>query len=91
MFRASIAAAVTVFAVMTIVGSMTPAEAYPRAVRKACKFDYKRICPRYRVGTAKMRACMRSNVGQISRRCYRKLLDHGYGSRKRARARRRRR
>lgn len=85
------AGAITLFAAATILGSITPAEAIPRAVRSACKSDYKRICPRYRVGSSKMRSCMRSNVGQISSRCYQKLLDYGYADRNRSRSRRRRR
>jgi len=58
------------------------ANAYPSAVRKACKTDYKRLCPHYDVNSAKMRECMRSNVGQISPRCYDTLEAHGYGKRR---------
>lgn len=57
------------------------AEAYPRKVRRACKNDYKRLCPRYGVGSAKMRSCMRSKVGQIAPRCYDTLVRYGYGRR----------
>lgn len=60
---------------------LAPAEAYPAKVRRACKFDYRRICPRYKVGTSKMRSCMRSNVGQLSPRCYDTLVRYGYGRR----------
>jgi hypothetical protein len=59
----------------------SPAEAYPSKVRRACKTDYKRLCPRYKVGSSKMRSCMRSNVGQISPRCYDTLVRYGYGKR----------
>ncbi len=71
-----------------ISAALSPAEAYPRKVRRACKYDYKRICPRYRAGTAKMRSCMRSNVGQLSPRCYNTLVRYGYGKRGRGRRRR---
>jgi hypothetical protein len=63
--------------------ALSPAEAYPRKVRRACKYDYKRMCPRYKVGTAKMRSCMRSKVGQLSPRCYDTLVRYGYGKRRR--------
>ncbi len=72
-----------------LLGSYAPAEAVPRAVRRACKGDYKRICPHYRSGTAKMRSCMRANVGQISPRCYNTLLRYGYGGSRGKRRRRR--
>jgi hypothetical protein len=54
------------------------AEAVPRKVKRACKSDYKTLCPRYRAGTSKMRSCMRSNGSQLSWRCYEALRDHGY-------------
>ncbi len=63
----------------------SPAEAYPRKVRRACRTDYRRLCPRYKVGSSKMRSCMRSKVGQISPRCYDTLVRHGYGKRGRRR------
>jgi len=63
----------------------SPAEAYPSKVRRACRTDYKRLCPRYKVGSSKMRSCMRSKVGQISPRCYDTLVRYGYGKRGRRR------
>ena len=60
------------------------ASAYPAAVRSACKYDYKRLCPRYEIGTAKMRNCMRASVSGIAPRCYESLIKHGYAERRRA-------
>ena len=61
------------------------AGAVPRKVKKMCRSDYKSLCPRYKVGTSKMRSCMRSKGGQLSWNCYQALKDAGYvrGSRKR--------
>ena len=57
------------------------AEAYPSAVRKACKFDYKRLCPQYKPGTPKMSTCMKASVSGMTPRCYNKLVDYGYADR----------
>jgi len=81
----------TLVAAAITLATFTPADAVPRAVRRACKTDYKRICPHYRSGSAKMRSCMRANIGQISPRCYNKLIDYGYGGSRAKRNRRRRR
>lgn len=54
------------------------AEAVPRRVRRACRRDYKRLCPRYRAGTARMRNCMYAHGSEISYRCYEALSDYGY-------------
>jgi|GEM_PF-5732939 len=67
------------------------AEAVPRKVKRACKLDYKRLCPRYRSGTSRMRSCMRSHGGQLSWNCYQALKDYGYVRRSRGRKGRRRR
>ena len=92
LLRAALVATATVFVTTTFAAWMAPADAVPRAVKRACKYDYKRICPHYRAGSAKMRSCMRANVGQISARCYDKLVDYGYaGSRSKRRGKRRRR
>mgnify|MGYP001551448398 FL=1 len=66
---------------LVISAKFSPAEAYPRKVRRACRTDYRRLCPRYKVGSSKMRSCMRSKVGQISPRCYDTLVRYGYGKR----------
>ncbi len=85
--RRAIAAVIIGYGLMAGLAMYTTADAYPRAVRKACKYDYKRLCPHYKVSSAKMRACMRSNVGQISPRCYDTLIRYGYGKRGRGRRR----
>jgi hypothetical protein len=76
------------YGLITVHAGFMSADAYPRAVRKACKYDYKRLCPHYKVKSAKMRACMRSKVGQISPRCYDTLIRYGYGKKGRGRRRR---
>jgi hypothetical protein len=86
--RPAIAVAIIGYGLIIILASFMPADAYPRAVRKACKYDYKRLCPHYKVTSAKMRACMRSKVGQISPRCYDTLIRYGYGKRGSGRRRR---
>ena len=83
--RTLVALLALTFGAITIMSWLSPLEAYPGAVRRACKSDYKRLCPHYSVGSAKMRSCMRSKVGQISPRCYDKLVDYGYGRRGRRR------
>lgn len=69
-------------AVVTAVGlsaiTAAPAHAVPRKVRRACRSDYKSLCPRYKVGTSRMRSCMRANGSSLSWRCYEALRDHGY-------------
>ncbi len=73
----------TLAAAAVTMGTFTPSEAVPSAVRRACKYDYKRVCRHYKVGTSKMRNCMAANVGQLSPRCYNKLVQYGYGKRRR--------
>lgn len=52
--------------------------AVPAKVKRECRDDYKRFCPRYKVGTSRMQSCMRSNGSQLSWGCYEALRDHGY-------------
>ena len=69
-------------------------EAVPRKVKRACRGDYKSLCPRYRPGTSRMRSCMRAKGSQLSWSCYEALRDHGYvkrGARRSSRGRRGRR
>ncbi len=78
-------------ATATMVTFVEIANAVPRKVRRECKSDYKSLCPHYRVGTSRMRACMRSKGRQLSWGCYKALKDYGYvSSRKRSKRRRRR-
>ncbi len=66
------------------------ADAVPRRVKRECRSDYKSLCPHYRVGTSRMRSCMRSKGSQLSWGCYQALKDHGYVRRGSRRGRRRR-
>jgi hypothetical protein len=61
-----------------LAGLAQMAEAVPRKVKRECRTDYKSLCPHYKVGTAKMRSCMRANGRQLSWDCYQSLKDHGY-------------
>lgn len=90
------ARAVALVALTTFVGGFGTAlitsdgaEAVPRKVRKACRSDYKTLCPHYKPGTSRMRSCMRANGGQLSWRCYQALVDYGYVDERRRHGRRR--
>ena len=56
----------------------SPAQAVPNTVQRECRDDYRSFCPAYKVGTAKMRSCMRANGRQLSWGCYEALRDAGY-------------
>ena len=56
----------------------TPALAVPSKVKRECRDDYRSFCPAYKIGTAKMRSCMRANGRQLSWGCYEALRDAGY-------------
>ena len=70
-------------ATVTVTGVVTaqPAEAWPRIVRIWCKRDYKRFCRRYKVGSSRMRACMRSHANNLSPVCKKALIDSGIAAR----------
>ena len=77
-----------------LVAMLETADAVPRRVKRECRGDYKSLCPHYKVGTSRMRSCMRSNGSQLSWGCYQALKDHGYirrGSKSRRGGRRSRR
>ena len=80
--RAVLAASVAVIGLGGLAGS---ADAVPRKVKRECRGDYKQFCPSYKIGTSRMRSCMRSNGRQLSWGCYQALKDAGYvrGSRNR--------
>lgn len=59
-----------------------PASAYSGRVKSACKSDFYRFCPSYKVGSSQLRTCMRSAGGNISRRCIDALANAGEISRK---------
>ena len=46
-----------------------PALAVPEYVKTACKPDYKKFCPTYKVDTSELRACMVAISNQLSDRC----------------------
>ena len=70
----AVAAAVTAF-------PASEASAYPKKVRIWCKADYKRYCPRYSVGSARMRACMRAVAKNLSPVCKKALIESGLARR----------
>ena len=72
--RAVLAVAAAMIAMGGIAGS---ADAVPRKVKRECRDDYKQFCPSYKVGTSRMRSCMRSNGRQLSWSCYQALKDAG--------------
>ena len=65
-------------AVFAFGGLADSANAVPRKVKRECKRDYKTLCPRYKIGTSRMRSCMRANGSQLSWGCYQALKDYGY-------------
>lgn len=58
------------------------ATAYSSRVKSACKTDFYKFCPSYKVDSPQLRACMRSVGGGISSRCLDALADSGEISRK---------
>jgi hypothetical protein len=58
------------------------ASAHSAAVKAACKTDYYKFCPNYKLDTAQIKACMRSAGGNLSQRCIDALADAGEISRK---------
>ncbi len=58
------------------------ATAYSARVKSACKSDFYRFCPSYKLDSPQLRACMRSAGGNISSRCIDALADSGEISRK---------
>lgn len=76
---------VAAVAIVTVGTTVETAGAVPRKVKKMCRGDYKSLCPRYKVGTSRMRSCMRSKGRQLSWRCYQALKDAGYVRGKRRR------
>lgn len=69
----------------TAVVAPVDARAVSQRVKNACGSDYSRFCSAYKVGSAKLRQCMRSNRRRLSKRCLRALVDAGQISRRAAR------
>ena len=53
-------------------------------VKKACKGDYQRLCPNYKVGSNQLRACMEAKQSDISWDCIQALIDSGEVDKQRA-------
>jgi len=53
------------------------ANAYSSRVKSACKSDFYRFCPSYKLDSPALRSCMRSAGGNISSRCLDALADAG--------------
>jgi hypothetical protein len=53
------------------------ANAYSGRVKSACKTDFYKFCPSYKLDTPELRACMRAVGGNISSRCLDALADSG--------------
>jgi len=53
------------------------ASAYTGRVKSACKADFYKFCPSYKLESAELRSCMRSAGGNISGRCLDALADAG--------------
>lgn len=68
------------FCTTLVIGPHT-APAYPRLVRIWCKKDYKRFCPRYKMGSSRLHQCMQANARYLSPVCKKALIDSGYARR----------
>ena len=75
-------AAAAIAAAMTC-GLASQAFAVPEYVKTACKADYKKFCPDYKVDTSELRACMVAIAHQLSSRCVDALERSGETHRKR--------
>lgn len=62
------------FGVLAVAGA---AHAYSGRVKSACKTDFYKFCPSYKLDTSELRACMRAVGGNISTRCLDALADAG--------------
>jgi hypothetical protein len=56
----------------------SPARAdYPEYVKKACKSDFKKYCPRYDINSKSLRACMKAVADDLTPRCVEALERNG--------------
>ena len=76
--KASGVVLVGLVALMTADGAV----AYSARVKSACRSDFYKFCPSYKVDSPQLRACMRAAGGNISNRCIDALADSGEISRK---------
>lgn len=63
---------------VAVVGSTEARADAPRLVKKYCRRDYKRFCPRYKIGSTRARGCMGANQRRLSSICKRALKATGY-------------
>lgn len=68
---------VSIATAAALLGTATPAFAVSQKVKKACVGDYKRLCPKYKVGSPQLRACMEAKQSEISSKCVQALIDSG--------------
>lgn len=88
--RSFAAAAVKAIAMSFVFGSVVASggeasAAITAKVKKACKGDYKRLCPTYKVGSPQLRACMEAKQFEISSSCVDALIESGEVNRSQAR------
>ncbi len=76
---------VIVAAIVTSSSLVTPAFAVSSATQNACRIDYKKLCPSYKLGSSDLRYCMESQAHSISERCIRAAVDNGDLPRSKAR------
>ncbi len=71
---------------LLVVGLMLPeaAFAFSPKVERACKTDYKRLCPQYKPSSPQLRACMEAKANEITPSCISALVDDGVVDRRRA-------
>jgi hypothetical protein len=76
--------ALVAVAALALAGLTSPADAAINVkVKKACKGDYQRLCPNYKVGSSQLRACMEAKQFEISSGCVDALIDSGEVNRSR--------
>ena len=62
---------------LMVAGAAAPSHAVSAKVAKSCKGDYKRLCPKYKVGSPQLRACMEAKQFELSSGCVQALIDSG--------------
>ncbi len=67
----------TLFAACVALAIPNGASAFNARVKTACKTDFYKFCPSYKLDSAQLRACMRSAGGNVSSRCIDALVDTG--------------
>lgn len=63
--------------VLAAAGAIAPTLAVSAKVKKSCAADYKRLCPKYKVGSTQLRACMEAKQFELSSGCVDALIDSG--------------